>query len=495
MPHVAQVMVNNPLYVPRVTIAMLPDVALLEIFDFYVHGIWDGHMAWYKLVHVCQKWRNVVFGSPVRLDLRLYCTDSTPVVKMLDVWPPLPIVINVSFRSRNPLPDTDNIISALKHNLNSLNDRICQLELILVSSERVLETIQHLQKPFPALTLLDLTPLLLPGHEMAPIDADSFLGGSAPPHLQTLKLSEIPFLGLPKLVMSATHLVHLNLSRIPHSGYISPETMVTCVSALTRLETLHIGFKSPQSRPDRRRPPLPTRTLLPVLTELWFQGVTEYLEDFVARINAPLLDKLNITFFHQLLFDTPQLVLFISHAPKFKTHDKLEARVVLPFNERPFANASVTTYDGRLRLEISCREFDQQLSSLAQVCRSSFPQALISTVEQLYIEEGPLLLHYSGIYDRRDNIQSTQWLEFFHPFTAVKHLYITWKSSLRIATALQELDAETVTEVLPTLQTLFLEAYPSKAVQEAVEKFVAARQLSGQPIAVSRWSRWSRMRF
>ena len=70
--------------------------------------------------------------------------------------------------------------------------------------------------------------------------------------------------------------------------------MVTCLSVLTRLEILVIGFESPRSRPDRksRRPPPPTRTLLPVLTEFHFRGHEKYLEDLVARIDAPLLDNL-----------------------------------------------------------------------------------------------------------------------------------------------------------------------------------------------------------
>ena len=49
--------------------------------------------AWHTLVHVCRKWRNIVFGSPRRLDLRLYCTEKTPVRKTLEVWPLLPIVV------------------------------------------------------------------------------------------------------------------------------------------------------------------------------------------------------------------------------------------------------------------------------------------------------------------------------------------------------------------------------------------------------------------
>ena len=75
--------------VAGVTIETLPDLALLEIFDFYVHA--DYHFrdeelsAWLSLVHVCRKWRNVVFGSPLRLNLRLHCVARTPVTKTLDV--------------------------------------------------------------------------------------------------------------------------------------------------------------------------------------------------------------------------------------------------------------------------------------------------------------------------------------------------------------------------------------------------------------------------
>jgi hypothetical protein len=47
-------------------------------------------------------------------------------------------------------------------------------------------------------------------------------------------------------------------------------------------------------------------------------------------------------------------------------------------------------------------------------------------------------------------------------------------------------------EVLPALQNIFLEGLqPSGPVQEDLGKFVAARQLSGHPIAVSPWERES----
>ena len=71
----------------------------------------------------------------------------------------------------------------------------------------------------------------------------------------------------------------------------------------------------------------------------------------------------------------------------------------------------------------------------------------------------------------------------------MKELYISRKFTPYIVPTLQELVGGRVSEVLPALQTLFLEAaLPPGPVQESIEKFVAARQLAGRPLAVSRWS-------
>jgi hypothetical protein len=211
---------------------------------------------------------------------------------------------------------------------------------------------------------------------------------------------------------------------------------------------------------------------------LQFFGVGEYLEDLVARIDTPLLDKLTITFY-QLMFDTSPLTQFISRTPKFRAQD--EARV-------EFSNWDVwitlpLRFDGVLELGFPCGESNLQLSSLAQLCSSSFLHPIIPAVEHLYILE----YRFSGL-QWQDNIESSQWLELFHPFTAVKALYISREFTPRVAPALQELVEERVTEVLPALQTLFLDGTPpSGPAQEAIGRFVAARQLAGHPIAVSLW--------
>jgi hypothetical protein len=451
-----------------VTIDTLPDVALLDIFEFYLDE--NQIEAWHTLVHVCLKWRNIVFGSPRRLNLRLFCDSRTPMREMLDVWPLLPIVV---WGGISEVWGLGNIAAALEH-----NDRICDLYLwdnsIMNNPRSQFEKVMAaMQRPFPVLTRLRLQP-----RDKASVQPDSFLGGYAP-RLQELKLDLISFPGLPKLLLSATHLVHLSLERIPDSGYFSPEAMVTALSALTRLESLVIRFESCGDEKRRRLPPQ-TRTLLPVLTKLSLKGVSGYLEDLVARIDTPLLDNLTIIFIYQVIFDTPQLAQFISRTPKFKTYDK--ARVF--FSDEVVSITLPRAFHGALELGIACARSDMHLSYLAQVCGLSFLQALIPAVEHLYILEEKHWWPY-GL----NELGSSQWLEFFHRFTAVKGLYISWRLfALRIAHALRDIVGERGTEVLPALQTLFLEEpLPSGPVQEAIRQFVAARQLAGHPIVISRW--------
>ena len=451
---------------------MFSDDVLLEIFNFYLGedpGI-DELEEWHILVHVCRKWRAVVFGSPRRLNLQLHCGTRNPVRQMLDVWPVLPIVI----WDWNPTRAVDNIIAALEH-----SDRVCQIELGRVPSLQLENVLAAMQEPFLALTSLQLWSK---DDDEAPVISDSFLGGSAP-RLQYLDLNRLQYSGLPKLLMSATHLVTLHLLDIPHSGYISPKAMLTALSALTNLEAFDLRFQSPRSRPDRvSRRPSHTRLVLPTLKYFKFRGVSEYLEDLMARIDAPILDCLHITFFHQLIFDTPQLTRFISRTPHSRSQDE-EARVTF------FNSAVVFTlpeiFGRELELGISCRQSDWQLSSLAQVCNLSFPWGLMSSLERLYVCEGQhSQLRWQG------DVENSQWVELLQPFTAVKELYLSRGLAPCIAPALQELVGERVSEVLPALQNLFLEElHPSGPVQEAIEKFVAVRQLSCHPISVSHWDR------
>ena len=390
----------------------------------------------------------------------------------LDVWPALPLVV------QGETENAENIIAILE-----CSDRINQINLWGSNWEDILEA---MEVPFPELTHLSLEH----SYESEPVPlSDSFLGGSAP-RLRFLELVGIPLLGLPKLLSSATHLTNLDLFRIPHSGYISPEVMVACLSLLTSLKRLLLGFKSPQSRPDRenRRPPPSTRTVLPVLTHFRFRGVCEYLEYLVACVDSPRLNSFHITFFNDFDFDVPQLTQFIGRTPTLEAFDKA---IVVLWDRRAYIKLSSKASNGNgLDVGISCGELDWQISFLEQVCTSYLPP--LSALEDLYISEYP---HWQPVWE--DNIDSALWLELFRPFTTVKDLFLSEKIALWVASALQELVGGRTIEVLPALQNVFIEGLqPSGPVEEGVGKFVAARQVASHPIAASRWDRdQSRMEY
>ena len=102
------------------SIHILDDDSLLNVFYFYrpfflgedededdrlsggTKGWYRGRW-WYKLAHVCQRWRNVVLGSAAYLDVSLVCTNGTPVADMLANSPPFPLVIDYLFDEDNDL--------------------------------------------------------------------------------------------------------------------------------------------------------------------------------------------------------------------------------------------------------------------------------------------------------------------------------------------------------------------------------------------------------
>ena len=456
------------------SIDTLPDDVLLEIFK--AHGYYNvdsfgvkREKAWQTLVHVCRRWRGIVFGSPRHLNLQLVCTERTPARDMLDVWPAFPLIV---YYNDYETGSVDNVIAALE-----CSDRVYQIFLKIDGSRESDILLGATQQPFPELTYLELRSNYVETMAVVP---DSFMGGSAP-RLKHLSLNGIPFPGLPKLLLSATHLASLSLNRIPHSGYISPDRMVAVLSTLTSLKSLWLEFKSPRSCPDQasRRTPPKTRSVLPRLTYFYFKGVSEYLDDLVACIDAPQLDYLNITIFNDIAFDTPQLVLFISHTPKWKA---LESVDITLWNGGASIDFSSQTSRGSFKVIIWCRGLDWQVAAVEQVCTSCLPPLYM--LEDLYFHEDSL-----SPPDRKDSVENREWLELFRPFMAVKNLYVSENLASLIAPALQELVEGRTSDVLPALQNIFLKGLEwSGSVQESIGKLVAARQAANHPIVISAWA-------
>lgn len=117
---------------------------------------------------------------------------------------------------------------------------------------------------------------------------------------------------------------------------------------------------------------------------------------------------------------------------------------------------------------------------MAQLCNQLFP--FLSQVECLEINGDPDIQ-----VEPQDDMEPTQLLELFHPFTAVQDLYVSNKLGSLVALALQGLTRERAKELLPKLRNLSfggLKQY--RSVQAVIEPFVSARQLS-DPIIVGCW--------
>ncbi|KAH9957456.1 hypothetical protein BC827DRAFT_1225990 [Russula dissimulans] len=455
-----------------VTIDTLPLSVLLNTFDFCqvdyrlpynVFSSWN----WLDLVHVSRRWRQVIFASPLRLNLQLVCTPTTPAREMLDIWPPLPIMIE-AMPDQYPTSDVydDNLVAVLER-----RDRVRVIIVWDLSSDLLDKLAAVMLEPLPALTLLSLR---FKG-DVASALPERFLGNSALA-LQRLELDGIPFPTLPRLILSLDHLTDLCLCNIPPTGYISPDVMASCLSTLTGLRELTIQFKTPRPRfePSNRRLLSRTRVVLPALIYFRFKGVSEYLDDLVARIDTPVLGHLEAVFFHQLIFDIPQLSQFSQRTNTLNSPDRVELILHAHSVQVNFCHHSATN----LYLHIPCSQSDWQLSFLVQVCGHPLPVG--SSVERLDIDDfemSPQIWHDDTDYD--------QWLEVLRPFMAVRELRVSKSQAPLLMRALKDLTGERTMEVLPKLSDLYLKGPQSaKSLQETIGPFVAGRQLSGHPVAV-----------
>ena len=447
---------------------ILTDNILLEIFDLYRHTHDDTLWEWYVLVHVCRRWRQIVFESPRRLDLKIRCTIKTPV-ENLSIWPPFPIAIDfrctlfdyISNDAIAAFVDTGRV-SYLKLDL-----AYCNMKTWLIMAS----------KPFPALTHLIIR-IPVENALACPLP-DDFWGESAP-YLQIIHLDNITIPALQRLLLSASHLVELQLHFIASYSFINcniilPEAMAICLAQLPRLKTLVLQFCMgfPPPGPIHPSPVTVTRIVLPALTDFEFTGTSKYLEDFVAQIDCPQLDQIKISYqMGPTEFQVAQLIKFFSRSISPFRHAKicLDARSTI-FNLYPPPNC--TGWDSRhpATTVISCSEiantwyfspmFDELLSVL-----------LLTVVRLKFVGGSDVTVSLRDEYN-------PDWLHFLRQPSALQAIYASPAFAGKIGRALKSVKGEVVAEALPYLDLICLEGQASY-----LEELVAVRQVSGCPFTV-----------
>ena len=459
------------------TIDILTDNVLLEIFCFYQAlylsdpDVFEMPLRdWRQLMHVCRRWRQIIFESPRRLNLQILCTFNKRFKKSLGIWPDFPIAI----KHRDFRLDTisqDDVIAALEH-----PDRVFCIELN-ITGPHLEKMATLLQKPFPVLTHLNICSkddknLDLPG---------GFLGGSAP-CLEQISLVHISFPALPTLLLSAKNLVKLRLYDEAPTYYISPGAMVACLAELPRLDTLRLQSRLATVRPGQIHPPPITRVVLPALADFGFIGTSEYLEDLVAQIDCPELDHINVYIANPVVdFQVAQLAKFLNRSvgPEMSPYNPTEVdiesgRVAIKMFCDLNLRYDVWKPEGRRATIVICYQWtDRQVSLFAEVVNRFSP--ILSTVDHLSI------MSSETVYYRIKSADDIDWPHLFHPFSAVQTLHVSWGHARRVAPALEGIPAERVTKVLPSLCLAYLECYR----ESFPEKFVAARELSGCPVVVT----------
>ena len=376
-------------------------------------GEWSRERWWYKLTHVCRRWRYLILGSASHLGLSLLCTYGTPVSDMLAHSPPFPLVIDLVDQNRSiPAEDEEQIMLTLQH-----RDRVRRIRL-LVPAQNSQKFIAAIDKEFPILEYLYIRPPIF-----------NNIGFVVPETLQAPRLRHLVLLnfafslGSP-LFTTAAKPITLSLNFIPPTAYIRPGDFLLGISHMLQLQALGLSFHSPLPNHDIERQnldmPITTRVTLPNLRWFGFKGASAYLETFLSRITAPILEKLQVYFFNQLTISIPNTRQFISSTRNLRfTSAKLE-----------FGKNSVvlSIYPGEetrmfaLYMEVLGQHHDWQVSSAAQITSALSP--VFSTVVNLSLQS-----------DYRKRISSpewhneadcTHWREVLRSFNNVKTLHMQY---------------------------------------------------------------------
>ena len=415
------------------------------------------------MVHVCRRWRHVILASPLHLDLTVVCTSKTPTRESLDIWPSFPIAIH--FSPCDFPGDVENVVAALEQ-----PDRVTDIRFDSLTRSDLMRYSVMMKRQFSELKYLSLGWVKMMGDDEVVLP-DGFLGGSAP-SLQTLRLERLAFPGLPNLLSSASQLVTLQLFSVPSIGYIPPEEMTACLVALPNLQQLGIEFQ-PRFLHEFSQP-LSKHAVLPSLASFHFKGDSNYLEDLLTRIDAPMLRAFSATFCNDIIL-LQQLLRFVSSVgrlgPPIRSMVDLELRrVLLKFTPSEcFELAIISEHFLEHIMPTICGELSPLLSHVERLdlyCTPRLPGIALST--PTYFKRGRL------------------WLELLQPFITVKRFYVSKELWPLLGLSLSlEFWREMAREVLPELRTLFLEeSHPSGPAQESSESFVALRQLSDRPITV-----------
>ncbi|KAH9990650.1 hypothetical protein BJV74DRAFT_421498 [Russula compacta] len=469
----------------KLTIDDIPDEVLLEIFDSYRQffikarpNVWNRRLKWFKLIHVCKRWRRIVFASSTRLNLHLVVTTNNPG-HMKTIFSPhipsLPIAVDYRLRKlfahypRSNAKDLRRVLAALKR-----RDRVRRIAFSGTGPDfdNFFKATKH---PFPALSSLDLRNQFTRKPELK-LPA-TFLKGSAP-HLRYLTLHFFSFASMSQLLSSATALIELHLGINISYGLLPTASLLAHLQSMRSLRRLELRTEGVPSSINGPMPPTKSGDIvrLSKLTCFRYQGHSLFLDALVAGFAAPYLLDVHIVLGDNTEFLILHFTRFIDNVEKL-CHS---AQVIF---ERDYFRISLLT-DSE---PVDC------VTPPFRFCSARFPGSMmqmsaalsgkLATVEELLIVF--TTRSYPAWHD------AIPWRSFLQQFRSVKILRVEHTDIVDITHTLLPDDDESTVDFLPMLEEIEIRTYcaesppVSEQAATASHRFIVARQEAGRPVKVS----------
>ena len=463
------------------TIDNLSEDVLLEVFDAYrrdiellprYENIWNSRDGWFKLAHVCPRWRRLVLLSPTRLRVHLLFTPrrSSRVI-MLKQLPPFPILVDY-----HTAPWTEQVedlaLAALRH-----RNRVRGIVLRRPSRDRV-KLFRSLSRPFPELESVDISP---PNHGQL-ILPTNFLSGSLP-RLRRLTLWGVVPGCLSRLLPFTTGLVELTLAfnTVSSLNPLHEYSLLPDLQRMSCLRRLDLDYESNTffNTPAEPLAPAIAEVVVPLpkLTHFIFSGHRLYLQALVVGLVAPSLQHLDVELSGR--DDTSPIL----HLCKFICNSECQFTTV----HLGFSDSKLNFYAGTSSESIGDQPFriiilePVSLEQMGQELSASF-----ANVEELIITlDDPC---HGGL---RPN-KADQLRGFFYHIPRVKMMQVPAKEAQIIARCFQQGGQEPAVDLLPALEQINVDMRPCLPQdpwrgrsRDAFCPFITARNQVERPIVLS----------
>jgi len=466
-------------------IHVLNDDCLLRIFSLYrpalldedevvdvrilQGGEWGRERWWCKLVHICRRWRYLILQSATHLGLCLVCTYGTPVADMLAHSPRLPLVIDTVDNFRDiSAEDEERITFALQH-----SDRVRRIRLRM-PVPNLQKLILAMDKEFPMLEYLYIAPPTK--HNTTVTLPQAF---RAQQLRQLILINFATPIGSP-LIATAPDLVTLTLDYIHPPAHFSPHELIAQLSFMPRLETLGVTFHSPGQdsalETQLSETPITQHVTLPHLRWFAFGGKNVFLEALLPHITTPLLKRLQVIFFNQLLFSVPCLLQFMRSAEhlRFSSLSISFLGAVVVVRAFPHEGAKVDAF----YMHVNCQHLDWQVECVAQIFDTLGSE--FSSVGRLSLQfeerESPL--------EGDNDVDPTEWRMLLGTFSNVETLLVEDGLINDLSLALRGDGGEPPLDLLPQLKELIYSARGD--ADDAFTSFIRARQDAGHSVSLVR---------